>query len=108
MPSAACLLTSALILSEMGSPVLSGMITSVLASLPLFLCNLVFFSQFGTFLCLTILFSWLFANFCFMAAVATLGGSSAATPAGSSNKTYPEENGPGLVKEAELEPAAAS
>ena len=36
--------------SEMGSPVMSGMITSVLASLPLFACNIVFFSLFGTFL----------------------------------------------------------
>jgi len=57
----------------MGAPVLSGMITSVLASLPLFACNLVFFSQFGTFLCLTIMFSWLFANFAFMSAMATIG-----------------------------------
>jgi predicted RND superfamily exporter protein len=44
--------------SEMGSPVFSGMCTSVLASLPLFACNLQFFSKFGTFLCLTIVFSW--------------------------------------------------
>jgi len=44
--------------SEMGSPVFSGMCTSVLASLPLFLCNLQFFAKFGTFLCLTIAFSW--------------------------------------------------
>jgi len=44
--------------SEMGSPVFSGMCTSVLASLPLFACNLQFFSKFGTFLCLTIAFSW--------------------------------------------------
>jgi len=60
--------------SEMGSPVLSGMITSVLASLPLFLCQLQFFAKFGTFLCLTILFSWLFANFGFMGVLATIGG----------------------------------
>ena len=44
--------------SEMGSPVFSGMCTSVLASLPLFACNLQFFAKFGTFLCLTIAFSW--------------------------------------------------
>jgi len=60
--------------SEMGSPVLSGMITSVLASLPLFACSLQFFEKFGSFLCLTILFSWLFANFGFMSVVATIGG----------------------------------
>ena len=44
--------------SEMGSPVFNGMCTSVLASLPLFACNLQFFFKFGTFLCLTIGFSW--------------------------------------------------
>ena len=59
--------------SEMGAPVLSGMITSVLASLPLFLCEIQFFAKFGTFLCFTILFSWTFANFGFMSLVATFG-----------------------------------
>jgi len=59
--------------SEMGSPVFSGMCTSVLASLPLFLCNLQFFAKFGTFLCLTIAFSWIFANFGFMSILATVG-----------------------------------
>jgi len=59
--------------SEMGSPVFSGMVTSVLASLPLFVCNLQFFAKFGTFLCLTIMFSWLFANFGFMSIIATIG-----------------------------------
>ena len=49
------------------------MITSVAASLPLFGCNLQFFSQFGTFLCATIAFSWLFANFVFMGVMATVG-----------------------------------
>lgn len=44
--------------SEMGSPVFSGMCTSVLASLPLFICNIIFFQKFGTFMCLTISFSW--------------------------------------------------
>jgi hypothetical protein len=43
------------------------------ASLPLFACNLQFFAKFGTFLCLTILFSWLFANFGFMSILATIG-----------------------------------
>lgn len=43
------------------------------ASLPLFACNLQFFAKFGTFLCLTILFSWLFSNFCFMGVLATIG-----------------------------------
>ena len=59
--------------SEMGSPVFSGMCTSVLASLPLFGCQLQFFIKFGTFLCLTIGFSWLFANFGFMSILATIG-----------------------------------
>jgi predicted RND superfamily exporter protein len=60
---------------EMGTPVLSGMLTSVLASLPLFSCQIVFFAKFGTFLCFTILWSWVFANFGFMSVVATIGSS---------------------------------
>ena len=59
--------------SDMGSPVMSGMITSVLASLPLFLCTITFFAKFGTFLCLTIGFSWIFANFGFMSLLASIG-----------------------------------
>lgn len=53
------------------------------ASLPLFACNLQFFAKFGTFLCLTILFSWLFANFGFMGILATIG----------SAKERPRKNG---------------
>jgi len=52
---------------EMGISVFNGMATSVGASIPLFFCQLQFFKKFGTFLCLTIAFSWLFANFAFMA-----------------------------------------
>lgn len=55
---------------EMGISVLNGMVTSVGASIPLFLCQLTFFRKFGTFLCLTIAFSWLFANFVFMGMLA--------------------------------------
>ena len=43
------------------------------ASLPLFVCTLQFFAKFGTFLCLTIVFSWIFANFGFMSILATIG-----------------------------------
>jgi protein dispatched 1 len=56
--------------SEMGISVLHGMVTSVGASVPLFLCQLTFFRKFGTFMFLTISFSWLFANFIFMSALA--------------------------------------
>jgi len=55
---------------DMGISVLNGMVTSVAASIPLFFCQLQFFSKFGTFLCLTIAFSWVFANFIFMSALA--------------------------------------
>jgi protein dispatched 1 len=55
---------------EMGISVLHGMVTSVGASIPLFLCQLTFFRKFGTFMFLTISFSWLFANFVFMSALA--------------------------------------
>jgi protein dispatched 1 len=56
--------------SEMGISVLHGMVTSIGASVPLFLCQLTFFRKFGTFMFLTISFSWLFANFVFMGALA--------------------------------------
>eukprot|EP00978_Attheya_sp_CCMP212_P039809 scaffold210871_cov79-Attheya_sp.AAC.1 len=48
------------------------MVTSVGASIPLFFCQLQFFKKFGTFLCLTIAFSWLFSNFGFMSVLAQL------------------------------------
>merc|ERR1712176_1546960 len=57
----------------MGISVLNGMITSVGASIPLFFCEIQFFLKFGTFLFLTIGFSWLFANFGFMSVLAQLG-----------------------------------
>jgi predicted RND superfamily exporter protein len=57
---------------DMGISVLNGMITSVAASIPLFFCQLQFFAKFGTFLCLTIAFSWIFANFIFMSILAQL------------------------------------
>jgi len=56
--------------STMGISVFSGALTSVVASIPLFFCTLTFFAKFGTFLCLTIVLSWTFANFGFMALLA--------------------------------------
>lgn len=58
--------------ADLGISVFNGMVTSVAASIPLFFCQLQFFAKFGTFLCLTIVFSWLFANFVFMNVLATL------------------------------------
>jgi len=58
--------------ADMGISVLNGMITSVAASIPLFFCQLQFFKKFGTFLCLVIAFSWIFANFFFMSMLAQL------------------------------------
>ena len=55
---------------DMGISVFSGMLTSVLASIPLFFCTLTFFKAFGTFLCLTIALSWIYANFGFMCLIA--------------------------------------
>mmetsp|Transcript_27636 Transcript_27636/g.33598 ORF Transcript_27636/g.33598 Transcript_27636/m.33598 type:complete len:1151 (-) Transcript_27636:98-3550(-) len=57
---------------EMGISVMNGMATSVGASIPLFFCQLQFFAKFGTFLCTILVFSWLFANFAFMAVLAQL------------------------------------
>jgi hypothetical protein len=58
--------------ADLGISVFNGMITSVAASIPLFFCSLQFFAKFGTFLCLTIVFSWIFANFVFMSILAQL------------------------------------
>merc|ERR1712232_1402224 len=58
--------------SVMGISVLNGMITSIAASIPLFFCQLQFFYKFGIFICLTIAFSWIFANFLFMSVLAQL------------------------------------
>ena len=58
--------------SDLGISVFNGMITSVVASIPLFFCQLQFFAKFGTFICLTIAFSWIFANFGFMSLLAQL------------------------------------
>jgi len=58
--------------ADMGVSVFSGMLTSVVASLPLFMCQIKFFSAFGTFLCCTIAFSWVYANFFFMGWMATV------------------------------------
>lgn len=55
---------------DMGISVFSGMLTSVVASIPLFFCTLTFFATFGTFLCLTIALSWIYANFGFMCLIA--------------------------------------
>ena len=56
---------------DMGISVFNGMITSVAAAIPLFFCQLQFFAKFGAFLCTTIAFSWIFANFGFMSVLAT-------------------------------------
>jgi len=58
--------------ADLGISVFNGMVTSVAASIPLFFCQLQFFAKFGTFLCLTIAFSWIFANFGFMSVLASL------------------------------------
>lgn len=55
---------------DMGTSVFSGMLTSVVASIPLFFCSLTFFFKFGVFLCITIFFSWIFANLGFMSVLA--------------------------------------
>merc|ERR1712054_223002 len=59
--------------SEMGVLVLSGMTTSIGASIFLFACQVQFFAKFGAFLCITIAFSWIYADFFFPALVATFG-----------------------------------
>jgi len=55
---------------DMGISVFSGMLTSVIASVPLLFCTISFLRKFGIFLCLTITFSWGFANLGFMSALA--------------------------------------
>jgi hypothetical protein len=67
---------------EMGVSVFSGMATSFMAAFVLLFCQLRFFYKFGVFLAMTITFSWLWANFFFMGAMATFGPES---------KTHPTE-----------------
>ena len=44
--------------ADLGIRVFNGIVTNVTASIP----QLQFFAKFGTFLCLTIAYSWIFAN----------------------------------------------
>jgi len=60
-------------IADMGISVFSGMFTSMLASLPLFLCTVRFFAVFGAFLCWTMTMSWAWANLFFMSLMATFG-----------------------------------
>merc|ERR1740138_135703 len=64
---------------EMGASVFSGMATSFMGAAVLLFCQLQFFYKFGVFLIVTISFSWLFANFAFMSAMATFGPGGAGT-----------------------------
>merc|ERR1711920_202917 len=90
---------------DMGISVLNGMITSIGASIPLFFCQLQFFHKFGIFICLTIAFSWIFANFWFMSVVAQLK-----IPIKDKKKSEDDENHnvvPVVAAEEEKETAAA-
>ena len=59
--------------TEMGVSIVSGMITSLFASLPLLFTALTFFRQFGTFMCATVVFSLLMAVFFFMSLTSQVG-----------------------------------
>merc|ERR1719210_283394 len=50
-------------LEAMGVSVISGCISTLLAAICLFTCNVVFFQKFGSFIFMTIIFSVLFALF---------------------------------------------
>lgn len=76
-------------LGEMGISVLSGMATSVLASVPLFLCIIMTFNKFGSFLCMTVVFSWVWANFGFMGLCAQFGPQSVTQKFDKTNKGAP-------------------
>ena len=60
-------------MAEIGISVLSGMVTSVGASLILFACDIQFFMEFGGFLCSTIGISWIWSNFFFMGLLSAFG-----------------------------------
>ena len=58
-------------LNTLGISLFNGMLTSVVASLPLIIfCRLQFFVKFGIFFMVTIVFAWFFANFFFMSLLA--------------------------------------
>merc|ERR1711972_34261 len=56
-----------------GVSVLSGMVTSVLASLALLTCQLQFFAKFGFFLIFTVTWAWLWGNCFFMVCMRLFG-----------------------------------
>merc|ERR1711871_394497 len=58
---------------EMGVSVLGGAMTTLGASLFLFGCQLLFFSQFGNFICITVASSFFVANFFYMALCSVAG-----------------------------------
>merc|ERR1719188_39800 len=60
-------------LEAMGITVLSGSVTTLLAAIPLFLCLLRFFQQYGTFVFFTILLSILCAIFLLPPVLLTVG-----------------------------------
>jgi len=62
-----------------GVSVLSGMVTSVLASIVLLTCALQFFAKFGFFLIFTVVWAWLWGN-CFFMCVMRLVGPDESTP----------------------------
>eukprot|EP00931_Biecheleriopsis_adriatica_P072685 TRINITY_DN47102_c0_g1_i1.p1 TRINITY_DN47102_c0_g1~~TRINITY_DN47102_c0_g1_i1.p1 ORF type:complete len:1116 (-),score=235.19 TRINITY_DN47102_c0_g1_i1:84-3431(-) len=56
-----------------GVSVLSGMVTSVLASAVLLTCSLQFFAKFGFFMIFTVIWAWLWGNCFFMCVVRLIG-----------------------------------
>lgn len=93
--------------AEIGVSVFSGMFTSVGASIFLFFCRIQFFFKFGTFLCMTIVFSWTFSNFLFPTLVkaAGVGPSLPAIPALGIGMGHGAESGsPMGEKEVEAQP----
>lgn len=58
---------------EMGVSVIGGSMTTIGASIFLFFCDLTIFSQFGRFMCTTIILSILYANTLYMASLSIAG-----------------------------------
>ncbi len=67
-------------LDRLGVSVFSGMVTSVVAAIPLFLCTLQFFAKFGFFLMMTVIWSWVWAHMYFLVLMYFFGPD-ATTPA---------------------------
>lgn len=85
---------------DMGVSIVSGAMTTFLASVFLLLCSMTFFKQFGVFMCLTVCYSLVFSIFFFMPLTLEIGPQRSGDAEGKSSGDLPA-----CGKKAQVEPA---